>query len=188
MSTAELSATQARTRGAIIEAAAAVLADDRTSTLPDIAKAAGVGRTTVHRYFPDRESLINATIVDSVQVVTEAVAAAAPDDGGAIDAMRRVINAMISVGNRILFLFDDPTVLRGLPPEAVPDNTYLTRLIERGQAEGVFDPESSSVWIEHSLYGLVKWACQDSKDGLMPRHAAAPAVIRTFERGVRIRD
>ncbi|CDP88956.1 MULTISPECIES: TetR/AcrR family transcriptional regulator [Mycolicibacterium] len=188
MSTGELSATQARTRAAIIEAAAAVLADDRTATLPEIAKAAGVGRTTVHRYFPDRESLINATIVDSVQVVTAAVAAAAPEDGCPVDAMRRVINAMISVGNRLLFLFDDPNLLRDLPPEAMPDNSYLTNLIARGQAEGVFDSESSTQWLEHALYGLVMWACQDSKDGLMPQHAAAPAVIRTFERGMRCRD
>lgn len=188
MSTGELSATQARTRAAIIEAAAAVLADDRTATLPDIARAAGVGRTTVHRYFPDRECLINATIVDSVRVVSDAVAAAAPADGCPVDAMRRVINAMISVGSRLLFLFDDPNLLRDLPPEAMPDNTYLTSLIERGQAEGVFDRESSTQWLEHALYGLVMWACQDSKNGLMPKHAAAPAVIRTFERGVRCRD
>lgn len=188
MSTGELSATQARTRAAIIEAAAAVLADDRTATLPDIAKAAGVGRTTVHRYFPDRECLMNATIVDSVQVVTAAVAAAAPDDGCPIDAMRRVINAMISAGNRILFLFDDPALTRDMPPESLPDATRLIRLIERGQAEGTFDPEVSSLWIQHALFGLVSWACRDSKNGLMPQHAAAPAVIRTFERGVRCRD
>lgn len=188
MSSTELSATQVRTRGAIIEAAAAVLADDRTATLPEIAKAAGVGRTTVHRYFPDRESLINETILDSVQVVSEAVAAAAPEDGCPMEAMRRVINAMISVGNRILFLFDDPALTRDMPPESLPDASRLADLIRRGQADGTFDPESSSLWIEHALYGLVKWACQDSKDGLMPRHAAAPAVIRTFERGVRVRD
>ncbi|WP_076241631.1 TetR/AcrR family transcriptional regulator [Mycobacterium sp. NS-7484] len=187
MSTGELSATQARTRGAIIEAAAAVLADDRTATLPDIARAAGVGRTTVHRYFPDRECLINETIVDSVRVVSEAVAAAAPEEGCPVDAMRRVINAMISVGNRILFLFNDPAVTRDMPPEALPDSKRLISLIERGQAEGVFDPESSALWIEHALFGLVNWACQDSKEGLMPRHAAAPAVIRTFERGIRTR-
>ncbi|MGV0745863.1 TetR/AcrR family transcriptional regulator [Mycolicibacterium sp. XJ870] len=188
MSSGELSATQARTRDAIIEAAATVLADDRTATLPDIARAAGVGRTTVHRYFPDRESLINETILDSVRVVTDAVAAAAPEDGRPIDAMRRVINAMISVGNRILFLFGDPVLTRDMPPESLPDTTRLTRLIQRGQADGVFDSEVSTMWIEHALYGLVKWACQDSKDGLMPQHAAAPAVIRTFERGVRTSD
>lgn len=185
MTTREMSATQARTRAAIIEAAAAVLADDRTATLPDIAKAAGVGRTTVHRYFPDRECLIHETIRDSVRVVTEAVASAAPEDGCPVDALRRVINAMISVGNRILFLFEDPEVLRGLPPESMPDTTYVAGLIQRGQAAGVFDTEVTAVWLEHSLYGLVKWACLDSRNGLMSRHAAAPAVIRTFERGAR---
>ncbi len=44
--------TRNRTERAILEAAVSVLARDRAATLPQIAQAAGVGRTTLHRYFP----------------------------------------------------------------------------------------------------------------------------------------
>lgn len=41
-----------RTRGAIVDAAIARLAADAGAPLSDIAAAARVSRTTVHRYFP----------------------------------------------------------------------------------------------------------------------------------------
>ncbi|HZC09115.1 MAG TPA: helix-turn-helix domain-containing protein, partial [Mycobacterium sp.] len=62
----QLSGSQARTRAAILAATASVLARNRSATLPDIADAAGVGRTTLHRYFADRERLIQEATVDSI--------------------------------------------------------------------------------------------------------------------------
>ena len=43
-----------RTRRAILEAAMVVLAENGTASLADIASAAEVGRSTLHRYFPER--------------------------------------------------------------------------------------------------------------------------------------
>ncbi|OJZ75899.1 TetR family transcriptional regulator [Mycobacterium paraffinicum] len=184
----KLTGTQARTRHAIIEATATVLAGDRTATLPEIARVAGVGRTTLHRYFPDRESLIFETISDSIRVVSQAMVDAAPEEGSPIDALRRVVNALIAIGDRLLFLFEDPGVLRDVPPKLRPDTSKLATLIERGQAEGAFDNQLSSIWIEHALYSMIRWASEDANAGLMPRHAAAPAVIRILERGIRVDD
>lgn len=48
-----------------------MLARDRTATLADIADAADVGRSTLHRYFADRAELVNAVILDSFQVVDQ---------------------------------------------------------------------------------------------------------------------
>jgi AcrR family transcriptional regulator len=53
-STKQLSSVQARTRAAILAATAAALAANRTATMPEIATVAGVGRTTLHRYFAGR--------------------------------------------------------------------------------------------------------------------------------------
>src|SRR6202044_87608 len=80
-----------RTRGAILAAAASVLARDRTATLSDIAEASGVGRTTLHRYFPDRESLIEAAVKDSIQAIQQSVTDAVLDQGSPLDAMRRAV-------------------------------------------------------------------------------------------------
>jgi AcrR family transcriptional regulator len=175
---------QARTRAAILAATASVLADNRTATLPEIATAAGVGRTTLHRYFADRERLVYEATLDSIGVLSGVVNEAAIDQGPAIDAMRRVITALVSVGDRLVFLFGDPSVLRNVAPADQPNDDVFVRLIKRGQRERSFDPELSATWIEHSLFGLLLKGCEGAGSGEFPRHTVAPLVMRAFERGI----
>jgi AcrR family transcriptional regulator len=164
------------------------LAVNRTATLPEIATEAGVGRTTVHRYFADRETLIYEATLDSIRVLTEAVDEAATEDGPALDAMRRFITAAVSIGERLVFLFGDPAGLRDIPPAQSPNEALvinLINLIRRGQHEGVFDPDLNPTWIQHALYGLILRCCEQAMAGALPQHTVAPLIIRTFERGVR---
>jgi AcrR family transcriptional regulator len=183
------SGVRTRTRGAILDAAASVLARDRTATLPDIAAAASVGRSTLHRYFPDRASLTEATIEDSIQAIQQSVAEAALDQGSAPDAMRRAVAAMVAVGDRLMFLFGDPRILDsyGARDGAVAPGDPVLDLIKRGQAEGVFDPEVSPGWIQHVLWVLVYRGCQDADSGELPRHGVTATVIRTLENGIHVR-
>jgi AcrR family transcriptional regulator len=180
---------RSRTRGAILAAAAVVLARDRAATLPDIAEAAGVGRTTLHRYFPDRESLIEAALEDSIQAISQSVAEAALDQGPPMDAMRRAVAAMVAVGDRLMFVFGDPRVLQGYraPAGVVPPSDPVLDLIKRGQAEGAFDPEVSASWIQHVLWVLVYRGCEDADSGELPRHGITATVIRTLENGIHMR-
>lgn len=180
---------RSRTRGAIVAAAASVLARDRTATLPDIAEAAGVGRTTLHRYFPDRESLIEAAVEDSIQAIYQSVAEAALHRGPSMDAMRRAVAAMVAVGDRLMFVFGDPRVLEGYgaPDAVVPPDDPVIDLIKRGQAEGVFDPEVSASWIQHVLWVLVYRGCEDADRGELPRHGITATVVRTLENGIHVR-
>lgn len=180
------SSVRNRTRGAILAAAASVFARDRAATLPDVAKAAGVGRTTLHRYFPDRESLIEAAFEDSVQVIGQSMSDAALDQGTPLEAMRRAVAAMVAAGDRLLFVFGDPHVPKGYgtQDEAAPRDPVID-LIERGQAEGVFDPEVSARWIQHVLWVLVYRGCEDADTGELPRHGIAATVTRTLENGIR---
>ena len=190
----QLSGSQARTRAAILAATASVLARNRSATLPDIADAAGVGRTTLHRYFADRERLIQEATVDSIRVIDETIAHAAIDQGPARDAMHRYINAIVSSsGDQILFLFRDTTTPRYSDrgrarrigePVNQPNREPVIALIKRGQDEGAFDPELSVTWIEHALYALIRQGCEDANRGDMLRHTVAPTVIHTFERGI----
>jgi AcrR family transcriptional regulator len=180
---------RSRTRRAILAAAASVLARDRAATLPDIAEAAGVGRTTLHRYFPDRESLIEAAVEDSIQAISQSVAEAALDQGPSMDALRRAVAAMVAVGDRLMFVFGDPRVLQGYraPDGVVPPSDPVLDLIKRGQAEGAFDPEVSASWIQHVLWVLVYRGCEDADSGELPRHGITATVIRTLENGIHVR-
>ena len=182
------SSARSRTRGAILVAAASVFARDRAATLPDVAKAAGVGRTTLHRYFPDRESLIEAALEDSIQAIQQSMTDAALGQGTPLEAMRRAVAAMVAVGDRLLFVFGDPRVPKGHGTRdgAAPRDPVID-LIKRGQAEGVFDPEVSAQWIQHVLWVLVYRGCEDADTGELPRHGVTATVTRTLENGICLR-
>jgi AcrR family transcriptional regulator len=175
-----------RTRRAILGAAASVLARDRAATLAEIAEAAGVGRSTLHRHFADREELVAAAVEDSLTALGESVEDAALAQGPPLEAMRRLVGAMAGVGDRLLFLFGDPRVLEGREGPAPSDGPVI-ELIERGQAEGVFDPEVSPGWVEHVLWALVYTAAEEANAGRLPRHGVTTTVIRTLENGIRSR-
>lgn len=176
-----------RTRRAILAATASVLGRDRSATLADIAKAADVGRTTLHRYFPDRDELVRAAIVDSFAAVEESVRGAAIDQGPVLEAMRRLVAAMVDVGDRLAFMFGDPRMLQDLETaDWAPDLSVPTTisLIERGQAEGVFDAQVSAEWIQQVLWALVYTGWEAAEKGELPRHGVTATVIRTLERGI----
>lgn len=179
-----LTGSQSRTRAAILQATASVLARDRTATLPEIAAAAEVARSTLHRYFVDRDRLIYEATLDSIRVITDSTAAAATAEGPAIDAMRRLITTLALEGDRIVFLFADPAVLRDIPAEHLPNSAPVLELIVRGQQEGTFDPEISAEWIRIALFGLLIKASREAAYGTVPQHSVVPSLIRIFERGV----
>ncbi len=183
----EAAGARSRTRRAILSAAASVLGRNYHATLADIADAAGVGRTTLHRYFSDRTRLISATIEDSVAVIDESVAGAAIDQGPPVEAMRRLVTAMVAVGERLVFLFGDPRVLegRGVAKTPEPLDDPVITLIKRGQAEGAFDPDVTPAWIQRVLWSLVYTGYQDAEVCGLGRHGIVSTVIRTLENGIR---
>jgi AcrR family transcriptional regulator len=179
------SGVRGRTRRAILEAAATTLTRDRAATLADIAAAADVGRSTLQRYFPDREELLGAVVADSLRAVGQATADAALDHGPPLEAMRRLVTAMVGVGDRVLFLYGDPRVLERAGETSDGGSPEVIGLIARGQTAGVFDPGAGAAWIEQVLWALVYAGCAAADQGTLPRHAAATSVIRAFENGVR---
>ncbi|MEU3972771.1 TetR/AcrR family transcriptional regulator [Streptomyces bacillaris] len=197
------SGTRNRTRRAILGAAAEVLARDRTATLADIAKAAQVGRSTLHRYFPDRDVLVHAAVADSYLVIQQSIQDAAVDQGTALEAMRRLVAAIVDTGGRMLFLYGDSRVLEdfaardggsdteepgeGGESDTAPDSvsSMVVDLIRRGQSEGVFDPSLDVDWVQDVIWALVYTGCEAASRGTLPRHGVTTAVVRMLENGIR---
>ena len=105
------SGPRGRTRRAILDAAMAVLSDHPTAPLSDIAAAAQVGRSTVHRYFPERSDLIRALAVHVHAISSAAIAAADPACGPPIAALRRVVESQLDLGPMLLYIYNEPTVM-----------------------------------------------------------------------------
>ncbi|MFC5144690.1 TetR/AcrR family transcriptional regulator [Streptomyces aureoversilis] len=180
------SGARGRTRRAILGAAASVLSRRRNATVADIAAAADVGRSTLQRYFPDREMLVSAVVEDSLQRLGESLKEARIHQGPPLQALRRLVVAMLDVGDHVLFLYGDPRITEAVAGRdgSDPAAEEIRRLIRRGQAEGLLDAEVSSEWIEHVLWAHVSAGCMAISGGTLPRHGASAWVIRTLESGI----
>ncbi|OLF11809.1 TetR/AcrR family transcriptional regulator [Actinophytocola xanthii] len=191
MSSKQVSSARSRTERAIVTAAVRVWVRDRTATLPQIAEAAEVGRTTLHRYFPERDGLLRAATEHALEVVGGAIAEAEPDRGHPLEAIRRVVAALASTSEAIMFVFGDQSLARDVVPAAEPDlptpHDPVIDLIRRGQAEGVFDDQLSAEWIQQVLWGVSYTAFEQVEQGTLAKFDVATTVIRTLEHGITAR-
>ncbi len=155
------SRVRARTRRAIVEAALEVLSKNISASLGEVAAAAGVGRTTLHRYFPERSDLISAIGVEALDRVAAATERARPEEGPAIDALLRMVDEHFALGDAFAVVFHEPQLMNEerWQVETEADAT-LHRLIERGQAEGTVDPELDAKWAASLLWATLytSWA------------------------------
>lgn len=185
--TSRQSGTRARTRQAILDAAVSVLARDQAAPLAEVAKAAGVSRTTLHRHFADRAELLSAAIAEANAVIAAAVSNADTAQGDAREALRRLVAGLIEAGDHIVFLFysyastddDQDDAERG-----DADDQAVIDLIRRGQSEGVITGDLDAKWIENALWSLIFAGCEDTRSGGLPRHIVIANVIRTLEGGI----
>src|SRR5215218_9123372 len=97
------SALRERVAGAILDSAAAVfVAQGEQASMADVATAAGVARATVYRYFPNRESLLEALARVTIDDAGGSLEAARLDEVGVDDAVARSIRALASLGDRFV--------------------------------------------------------------------------------------
>lgn len=169
-------------------AAVSTWASARTATLPQIAEAAEVGRTTLHRYFPERDGLVRAAVEHALEAIGGAIAEAQPDTGHPLQAMRRVVAALASTSEAIMFVFGDQSLVRDVVPTAKPDlptpHDPVIELIRRGQDEGVFDDQLSAEWMQQVLWGVSYTAFEQVAQGVLTKFDVAATVTRTLEQGI----
>jgi len=176
-----------RTSRAILDAAAVTLAREPGVSLGRIAEAAGVGRTTLHRHFPDRAALVRALARDADEQTVRAIARSDLDDGSAIDALGRLIYELLLLGDRFSFLLrephltDDPEVRRA---EARTTRT-VAEVIRRGQAEGHLRRDLGPAWIAEAAGMLIYAAWIAIEGGSLPRAEAHRSVLAVLLEGIR---
>ncbi len=142
---------------AIIKAAFELLTDDPTASLGQIAKRAGVGRATLHRYFSGREDLMLALSKTALREMDEAAERACTDAKSHSDALRLSLEALIPLGDRYRFLSresseDHPDIASEMERQQAETQT----MVEGAKDEGFFAPSIPTAWIvqayDHMLY------------------------------------
>jgi AcrR family transcriptional regulator len=177
------SGSRARTRRAILDAAVRVLAENSAASLGEVAAAAGVGRTTVHRYFPERADLLAALTADLLERVEVATARARLDDGTAVQALERLCQAYFDLGEGMLLSFNEPQLFRNKEwEEESESDRALLRVVERGHVEGTIDPALPAQWVQNVLWSLLYSAWTHARWENVPEHDALALCLTSLRK------
>jgi len=170
---------------AIVEAAFDVLSRDPSAALSEIADRAGVGRATLHRYFPSRHDLIRALALIAIDEMDDAAAAACEDARSNADAFQKMMAALIPLGDRHGFLArepieDDPEIAG----EFERQMSEVRDLVEEVKREGLFDPNVPTDWITQAFDHLLYAAWESVRAGQATHAQAGDLAWRTLTRGL----
>lgn len=176
-----LRADAERTHQLILSTAQRVLTANPAATMADVATAAGVSRTTVHRRFATREAMIEAMGEWTARRVCDAV-----ESGGADSAPPLV--ALYQVTARILAVkIDIPEVSRQAAPNAATRECRAkvahrcTDLLRRAQRSGMLRDDVDLDWARRVYYALIHEVIDE--DNADP-YDLATRVVDTLLRGL----
>lgn len=175
-----------RTRRELLDAATTVLTKDGSASLAEVAAAAGVGRTTLHRYFPTREGLIRALVEDALDRVEEAITAAEPDRGPVLEALQRVTDTVVPLGPSLAFLHAEPDVYhaRDLIRRWYEALEPIARAVERGQADGSLRADLPVKWVVDAYAGAILTAWDTADEGRIWLQDAPRLITSTVFHGI----
>ena len=180
---ARSSALQDHIAAAILDQAAKVFADHQeNASLADIALVAGVARSTLYRYFPNREALVQALAERALRELQVRIQEAELDTLPVPEAIARITRGFIATGSKyvaLVYLWAKPT--ESAEPEI---NEPLLRLFDRGIKDGSIrkDLQARAVL---GIYGdIIRGAIlRAAKDDNGVEQASA-AVLDIFLKGI----
>lgn len=155
-------------RTQVLHSAAATLSVRATATMDEVARAAGIGRATLHRMFAGREALIRALEQMAIEELEAALDAARLDDGPADEAVRRLVAGVEPVAPLLSFLVTENQLFEGEEQNEgwARLDARIAALFRRGQEQGVFRIDLTPAWLAEAFYGLVgsgAWAVMDGR-------------------------
>jgi TetR/AcrR family transcriptional repressor of lfrA len=173
---------RSRTRKAILDAAMSMLADNPNASLGDIAAAAEVGRSTLHRYFAERADLLAALARHVHQLSNAAIEHAEPDCGPAVEALRRVVECQLDLGPIVPFIFNEPTINADPELAALLDtgDEVIVDVLNRAATRGSAGPPE---WPRLVFWALLEAGYQALKRNNAPRVQIVDAIMASLTEG-----
>ncbi|RKT03739.1 TetR family transcriptional regulator [Streptomyces sp. 3211.6] len=155
-------------RDQVLRDAAALLSRKSTATMDEVARAAGIGRATLHRHFAGRDALVRALEEFGIRRFEIAFDRARLDEGTAVEALHRLVAETETDAQLLAFLVTENQLFEG---DQVNEgwarlDARVSALFRRGQQEGHIRIDLSPAWLTEALYGLIgtcAWAVMDGR-------------------------
>jgi TetR/AcrR family transcriptional regulator, mexCD-oprJ operon repressor len=176
-----------RTAAAIIDSAATILAErGEAASMEEIASAAGIGRATLYRYFPNREELLSAMAAASVEELAARIEEANLEAVPFEEAVARLARAIIATGSKFTALSRDGAKHSDdLPDLDVKVTEPIRALFRRASAEGALRPDLPLDVLMDLFSGLIRGALDTTASGRRGIEEAAAALTTLFLDGAR---
>lgn len=152
----------------VLRSAAALLTRKSTSTMDEVAKAAGISRATLHRHFAGRDTLVRALEGLGIEECEAALTAARLGDGTAQEAVRRLVRELEPAAGLLAFLYTENQLFEGEGQNEgwARIDAGIAALFRRGQQSGEFRIDLTPAWLTEALYGLMAsgaWAVSEGR-------------------------
>ena len=161
-----------RNRRLVIETGIELLPRDPELNMQELADACGVGRTTLYRHFPNRESLLEAVTAEIVGGARKEIAAAVAEDDPEI-AIRRLSAASIDLALRFgrLFAARDGA---SLTYEAFKEDetSPALRFLESVRERGAIRDDMPVGWMRSIIQAVTFTALDEIEAGIIPAEDA----------------
>ncbi|WP_280402547.1 TetR family transcriptional regulator [Nocardia carnea] len=171
---------------AILTAAADVLAVRGTASMAEIAAAAGIGRATLYRYFPNREALLSGLTAAAARDLIARITDADLDSVPVPTALARLTRGFLTAGSKYAALLQPETQL----PEKDADlkqrlGDPVRGVLARGAGSGALRTDLSVDTLFEMFTGLLEKALLMVLRGESGVEQASAAVLAIFLDGAR---
>jgi AcrR family transcriptional regulator len=169
---------------AILETATRVLAASPTATLADVARAAGISRTTLFMRFATRDELLLALAVDAIDHIDAAILAARITDASQdpVVALADLTEAMMPLGARLGYLLRERSLDENeeLQERWSRIDRTITDAVRRAQAADRVRADLPALWVSDAWFWLVVAAWEGVEAGRIAPVDGARLVITTL--------
>jgi|694.fasta_scaffold138818_3 AcrR family transcriptional regulator len=169
---------------AILETATRVLAASPTATLADVARAAGISRTTLFMRFATRDELLLALAVDAIDHIDAAILAARITDASQdpVVALADLTEAMMPLGARLGYLLRERSLddNEELQERWSRIDRTITDAVRRAQAADRVRADLPALWVSDAWFWLVVAAWEGVEAGRIAPVDGARLVITTL--------
>ena len=172
-------------RPSLLDVAAEVLVADPAASLAEVAAAAGIGRTTLHKQYATRDDLLCAVghrAIDLWGQAIDGVAGSTDPDGG----LRAITAAMIPLGPQLAFLWRTPAFdhVTELDERWKAAEACVLGVLKRAQDRGVVSGSVPDWWLMQTFYSVIYVAAESVGAGKLAPLDAPGLALRTFLHGV----